>query len=148
MISPVAAWMIADVEVVDEEDDGGACEWSADADVEEVAVVAQGDFAGFVDAVGAESEVAVGLVVGSGFGACVVGDGGGGVMGERAVRSPVVVVVDEPVQSVTGRCRLVRRCGFLVCRRVRVSCRGWSRSLSGGSDGSSRRLRQCRSRAR
>ena len=46
MISPVAAWMTRIVEVVDEQYDGGAGEGSADADVVEAAVVAEGDFAG------------------------------------------------------------------------------------------------------
>ena len=53
----------ADVEVVDEQDDGGAGVGSADADVVEVAVVAEGDFAGFVDAVVADAELGVGVVV-------------------------------------------------------------------------------------
>ena len=66
----------ADVEVVDEHDDRGAGEGSADADVVELAVVAEGDFAGFVDAVVADAELAVGVVVGGGFGSCGVGDGG------------------------------------------------------------------------
>jgi hypothetical protein len=59
----------ADVEVVDEEDDGGLGVGSADADVVEAAVVAEGDGAGLVDAVVADA------VVGSGFGACWAGLG-------------------------------------------------------------------------
>jgi hypothetical protein len=67
----------ADVEFVDEQDDWGACVGSADADVEHGAGVAQGDFAGVVDAVVADTELAVGAVVsGCGCGACGVGGGG------------------------------------------------------------------------
>ena len=74
----------ADVEVVDEEDDVGSGVGSSDADVVESAVVAQGDDAGVVDAVVADAMVGVGVVVvvGGGFGACGVGDGGCGPMGE------------------------------------------------------------------
>ena len=57
-----------DVEVVDEHHDRGAGEGSADADVVESAVVAEGDFAGFVDAVVADSVVGVGVSARSGEG--------------------------------------------------------------------------------
>ena len=72
----------ADVEVVDEKDDRCAGVGSADADVEEPSVDSQGDFAGFVDSVVADPELAVGLVVGDGFGSCGVGDCGCRVMRE------------------------------------------------------------------
>ena len=72
----------ADVEVVDEHHDRGSGVGSADADVVEVAVVAEGDFAGFVDAVVADAELAVGVVVGCGFGSGGVGDGGCGAVWE------------------------------------------------------------------
>ena len=59
----------ADVEVGDEEDDGGSGVGSSDADVVEAAVDAQGDRAGVVDAVVADSpvrivEVALGSALG------------------------------------------------------------------------------------
>ena len=44
----------ADVEVFDDEGDGGVSVGAADADVVEFAVVAQGDFAGFADDVSAD----------------------------------------------------------------------------------------------
>ncbi len=49
----------ADVEVVDEQDDGGSVEGSSEADVVELAVDAEGDVAG-VDAVVADAELGVG----------------------------------------------------------------------------------------
>ena len=52
----------ADVEVGDEGGDGGSGVGSADADVVESAVVAQGDAAGLVDGVVADSPVGVGLI--------------------------------------------------------------------------------------
>jgi hypothetical protein len=64
----------ADVEVVDKHHDRGASEGSADADVVESAVVAEGDFAGLVDAVVADAVLAVGLMIRCGFGSCGVGD--------------------------------------------------------------------------
>ena len=57
-----------DVEVVDEQDDRGAGQRSADANVKERSVVAEGDFAGFVDAVVADAVFAVGVLAGAGFG--------------------------------------------------------------------------------
>jgi hypothetical protein len=68
----------ADVEVVDEGDDVGSGVGSSDADFVEVAVVAEGDFAGVVHAVVADSVFVVGggVVVGCCcFGSGVVGDG-------------------------------------------------------------------------
>ncbi len=80
--SPVAASMIADVEVLDEDEDVGSGVGSSDADVVEPAVDAQGDRAGVVDAVVADAVVGVGAAVaGGGFGSGVVGGGGGGVGG-------------------------------------------------------------------
>ena len=73
----------ADLEVADEHHDLGSGEGSADADVVQSAVVAQGDRAVFVDAVVADPELRVGLVLaGHGFGTCCVGGGGGGVVRE------------------------------------------------------------------
>ena len=68
----------ADVEVGDEQGDGGSGVGSADADVVQATVVAQGDYAGGIDAVGAYPLVGVGGVVRrrGGFGAGGVGDGG------------------------------------------------------------------------
>ena len=80
-----------DVEVVDEQDDLGARQCSADADVEELAVVAEGDLAGLVDAVVADAEGAAGVGVGSGFGAGGLGDGGGRVMRLLAVLAVAVL---------------------------------------------------------
>jgi hypothetical protein len=58
----------ADVVAVDEQDDAGSVEGSAESDVVHLAVDAQADAAG-VDAVGSDAELAVGLVVvGAGFG--------------------------------------------------------------------------------
>ena len=56
----------ADLEVLDEQDDVGSGVGSADADVVESAVVAQGDGAGFVDAVVADPVVGVGVAGRSG----------------------------------------------------------------------------------
>lgn len=75
----------ADVEVVDQEDDRGARVGSADADVEQAAVVAEGDFAGVVDAVVADPVVAGRGGVGSGFGACGVGGGWGRVVWDEVL---------------------------------------------------------------
>jgi hypothetical protein len=53
----------------------------ADADVVELAGVAEGDAAGLVDGVGADAVVGVGgAVAGCGFGPCCVGGGGGGLV--------------------------------------------------------------------
>jgi hypothetical protein len=50
----------ADLQVLDEEQDAGAGVGAADADVVELSVVAEGDEAGRVDAVGADAVVGVG----------------------------------------------------------------------------------------
>ena len=66
----------SDVEVVDEHDDGLAGPASADGDLVECGLVAEGDFAGVVDAVLADAVVGVvGSVVGRGFGSGRVGGG-------------------------------------------------------------------------
>ena len=68
----------ADVEVVDEEDDGGAGVGAADADVVHASGAAEGDGAGLVDAVVADAVVGAGAGAGgSGLGEQVVDDGGG-----------------------------------------------------------------------
>jgi hypothetical protein len=56
------------VEVLDEQDDVGSGVGSADADVAESAGDAQGDAAGFVDLVVADSVVGVGAAVAAGGG--------------------------------------------------------------------------------
>jgi len=53
-----------DVEVLDEQDDGGSGVGSADADVEESASVAEGDLALVVDDVVADAVVVVELAAG------------------------------------------------------------------------------------
>ena len=70
----------ADVEVGDEEDDGGSVEGSSEADVVELAVDANGDVA-VADAVAADSVVGVAAAGRGGFRACRVHGGGGGVGG-------------------------------------------------------------------
>ncbi len=62
------------VEVGDEQDDGGSCELAADADVVQDAVVAEGDFAGDVDAVVSDAVVGGGGAGGGGLGSGGVGD--------------------------------------------------------------------------
>ena len=62
----MAASMTGDVQVLDEQDDVGSSVGSADADVAEPAGDAQGDAAGFVDLVVADSVVAVGVAVAAG----------------------------------------------------------------------------------
>ena len=57
----------ADVQVLNEQQDLGCGVGSADADVVELAAVARGDFAGAVDAVGADAVVGV-AVAGAGGG--------------------------------------------------------------------------------
>ena len=51
----MVAWMMRMSRSCDEHDDGGSGEGSADADVVEVAVDAEGDVAGVVDAVVADA---------------------------------------------------------------------------------------------
>ena len=68
----------ADVEAVDEDDDAGSVEGSAETDVVHFAVDAQADASG-VDAVAADSGFWFTVVrVGAGFGSAGVGDGGCG----------------------------------------------------------------------
>ena len=77
MISPVVAWMMRMSSSWMSRMIGVPAWGPADADVEHGAGVAQGDFAGGVDAVVTDTELAVGAVVaGCGFGACCVGGGG------------------------------------------------------------------------
>ena len=68
----------ADVEVVDEGDDGLVFVGASDADAEHLAAVADSDFAGGVDAVSSESMVGVRAGCGCGFGESSVGDCGCG----------------------------------------------------------------------
>jgi len=87
-----------DVQVVDEQGDGGAGEWSAEADVVQAAVVAEGDGAGLVDAVVADPAVWVDVgAAGGGFGSGGVGLPRCGAA-ERAVWADVVVVAPESGQ--------------------------------------------------
>jgi hypothetical protein len=66
------------VEVLDQEQDAGSGMGAADSDVVEASLVAEGDEAGGVDAVGADAVVGVGgPVAGDGLGAGCVGGGGG-----------------------------------------------------------------------
>ena len=77
----------------------------ADADLVEVAVVAEGDFAVVVDAVVSDPVLDGGVGGGPNFGEPGVG-GGGGDAAERAVRASVVVfvgkLVEEPLETVEG----------------------------------------------
>jgi hypothetical protein len=68
----------ADLEVLDEQQDGGSGVGSADTDVVEAAVDPQGDLAVGVDAVVPDAVVGVVACGGSGFGAGLVGDSRGG----------------------------------------------------------------------
>jgi hypothetical protein len=83
---------------LDQDQDAGAGVGSADADVVEPAGDAQGDDAGLVDAVGAYPVVGVGAGCWIGLGAGGVGRRGGGAMGQGAVRSAVVVLLDEGIE--------------------------------------------------
>src|SRR5262245_64113843 len=88
----------ADVAVGDQHDDAGSGVFVAEADVVEAAVVAEGDASGLVDAVVADAPVGVvGAVAGVGFGAGLVGGGGGDAPGQGAVGTLVVVELDEGV---------------------------------------------------
>ena len=86
-------------------------------------LMAQGDGAGLVDAVVADPVVGVGVAVGpgSGFGHRVVERGGGGPVGQGAVRSAVVVLVDEGSRRawssaiVAGWTGWARSHFFMVC---------------------------------
>ena len=67
----------SEVQVVDEHENAGSGVGSADADVVEAAVDAQGQGAVGVDAVGADSLVGIEALPGDCFGARVVGGGWG-----------------------------------------------------------------------
>ena len=88
----------SDVEVADEEEDGGSGVGSADADLVEASLVAQGDLAGVVDDVFADAVmwwrwVLAGCRLGSG------GVGGGrDAAADGTVGAVVVVVVAEGVE--------------------------------------------------
>ena len=90
-----------DIEVLDEQDDGGSGVGSPDADMEESALVAEGDLALVVDDVAADAVVVVELAAGGGssFGQGVVDGGRGGAMGQRAVRALLVVEAGEEVEE-------------------------------------------------
>jgi len=90
----------SDVEVLDEHEDAGAGVGSADADVVKPAGEAQGQGAGGIDAVAADSVVGVGAVCRVGFGAGGVGGRGGGLLGQGSVRAAVVVLGDELIELV------------------------------------------------
>ena len=91
----------ADLEVLDEQDDAGSGVGSPDADVVESAVVPQGDRAGFVDAVVADSFVGNGVGGGAGqrFGHRVVERRRSGPVGQGPVRAAVVVLRDEDLEQ-------------------------------------------------
>lgn len=70
----------ADVVAGDEHDDAGSVEGSPESDVVHLSVDAQAD-AAVVDAVVSDSELGVGMVCsGAGFGACLVGGSGRGLV--------------------------------------------------------------------
>jgi len=76
----------------------------ADADVVELAGVAEGDGAGVVDDVFADAVVGVGVAVaGDGFGPGGVGDGGWRAVGQGPVRAAGVVELGEGVELVGVR---------------------------------------------
>ena len=89
-----------DVEVLDEEDDGGSCVGPADADVEEAAALAEGDLALVVDDVAADTVVVVEVAAGGGssLGQGVVDGSRGGAVRQRAVRALLVVEAGEEVK--------------------------------------------------
>ena len=90
----------ADVAVLGQDQDAGSGVGSADADGVEPALVAQGDLPAGVDAVAAESVVGVGTAVaGGGLGAAGVDRGRGGSVRQGAVRTVVVVGLDEGVDQ-------------------------------------------------
>jgi hypothetical protein len=90
----------ADVEVVDEHQDAGSGVGPADADVVEFAVVAEGELAVGVDAVGADPVVGIaGAVAGGCLGPGVVGGERCLAVGQGAVRAAGVVVGGEGIQE-------------------------------------------------
>src|ERR1700722_1504554 len=91
----------ADVEVADEHQDAGSGVGPADADVVQPAVVAQGELAVGVDAVGADPVVgAGGTVAGDGFGPGCAGGGGGRPAGQGEMRPLLVVIGGEGIEEV------------------------------------------------
>jgi hypothetical protein len=89
----------ADVQVLDQEQDVGSGVVSADADVVEFSAVAEGDDAGVVDAVAADTVVgAGGAVAGGGLGPGGVGGGRGGPVGQGPVRPFFVVDGGELIE--------------------------------------------------
>jgi hypothetical protein len=91
-----------DVEVLNEQDDGGSGVGPADADVEEAASVAKGDLALVVDDVVADAVVVVVELAagdGSGLGQGVVDGGRRGAVGQRAVRALLVVEAREAIEQ-------------------------------------------------
>ena len=96
----------ADVVIVDEDSDAFVCVGSADSDVVHAGVESEGDRACVVDAVVADSPVAVGAGRG-GFGACGVGFGGrspveGSVGADRVVVVPGDVGFRSALDNDTG----------------------------------------------
>src|SRR5689334_4634050 len=90
----------ADLKVLDEQEDAGSGVGSADTDAVEASAVAEGDLAGDVDPVGADSVVAVDAPVpGRCFGSGGAGGGRGGPMRQGPVRPVAVVGVDEGVDQ-------------------------------------------------
>jgi hypothetical protein len=90
----------ADVQVVDEYQDGGPGVGPADADVVEPAVDAQGELAVGIDAVGADAVVAVaGPVAGGGFGAGCISGGWRGPVRQGPVWPLLVVDGGEGAQQ-------------------------------------------------
>jgi hypothetical protein len=88
------------MQVLDEQQDVGSGVGSADADVVELAGVAEGDGAGCADDVGADAVVGVGApVAGGGLGPGGIRGGGGGPAGQGLVRPLVVVAGGEGVQE-------------------------------------------------
>jgi hypothetical protein len=90
-----------DVEVQDEQDDGGSGVGPADAEVEEAALVAEGDLAFVVDDVAADTVVVVEFAAGggSGLGQGVVDGSRGGAVGQGAVRALLVVEAGEEIEE-------------------------------------------------
>ena len=91
----------ADVQVLDEHQDGGPGVGAADADVVELAAGAEGDVCRLVPmrSVRTRSWASAGAVAGGGFGPGCVGGGGGGPVRQGAVRPPGVVDGGEGVQQ-------------------------------------------------
>ncbi len=90
----------ADVEVVDQQQDGGSGVGPADADVMQAAADAEGDGSGVVDAVAADPVVGVAAAVAeSGFGSGGVGGGRCRSVRQGSVWPVVVVGVHERVEQ-------------------------------------------------